>query len=650
MKTDSHSTLSTLAAAAEMSDNRALLSPTLTSPETETPTPTTPSPTSTIPEDSLQSLPTDPWHLTFNELREMRVRMSSLDKLEKATEGFALQLQEISNKASNMESNISQNSSQIKALGKDLSGLRKDVDKQQKDSLRTSKEMKDLRKDVTQVREVGKGISAMKKNIQEQQQDYQKNLKALHHIEEELVQVEGMKKVLLSVRADLNTQQESSQLTSNVVKELREEINSLRQTVDQQQNTIQELHKVKEDFSATSRRSVGEMNKLVEAQKAQVEQFKTIRTQVQDESQKQKELLDNLRSTNEDLQKGTQQQIRQISDDISYKELKDKAFKNRYNVVIIGLPEHESDNSAYVALKFFKKDLKIRKRLEVETAYRIGRSPPEGNPYIRPLIVKFAKLPDRNLIWRHRNTIPQEEGKQRIRIQADLPKRLREDVSLLYRVSRAASLMEDFKTVKVTDYALSFNGQLYSANQLEQLPLALRPSSLAMKKSEDTLVFFSKSCVLSNHFPSIFNINGKVFHNMEQYLAFERASLSEQEHLIERASTAQDPVEAKSILNLLRDDHAQEWQDKRTNIAALGLRAKFSQNEHMAQFLLDTKQYTLGEASKNPVWGVGMTLEDQHVTDSTRWIESGNLLGILLMQLRTELEHIQANSPETVSS
>lgn len=132
---------------------------------------------------------------------------------------------------------------------------------------------------------------------------------------------------------------------------------------------------------------------------------------------------------------------------------------------------------------------------------------------------------------------------------------------------------------------------------------------------------------------------------MEQYLAFERAKLSEQEHLIKKASRAQDPIEAKAILNLLRSDHTQEWQDRRADIALIGLRAKFSQNTHFAQFLLDTKQHILGEASKDPAWGVGMMLEDQQILDSSKWSDSGNLLGNLLMRLRTELQHTQQDLP-----
>lgn len=641
---ESKLSLSTLAAAAEVSDNRAILSPMATPPQLES-TPTTSA--SIVPEDIFQSAPTDPWHLTFNELRAMRARMSTLDRLEKVTEDLALQLQGITSKTNNMETNISKNNAQIKTLGKDVSGLRKDIDKQYKDSQLMSKEIKDFKKDVAQVKEVGKGISGLRKNIQEQHKNCQHNSKILCEIKEELTQVGTVRKEFTTLKADVSTQQEAQQLTSNVVKEIQEEIKSLRQTVDQQQETIKDLHKIKDDFKKNSHKSVGDMNKLLEAQKAQVEQFRNIRTQVQQESQQQKQLLEDFRATSEDRQKDTQQQIQHISEDIVYKELKDKAFNNRHNLVIIGLPEQDTNNSVSVATKFFSKELKIRKRLEVTTAYRIGQVPPEGNPYIRPLIVKFAKLPDRNLIWRHRRSIPQEEGKQIIRIQADLPKQLRDDISLLYKVARAASTMEDYKSAKVRDYALSFNGKLFSAKQLEQLPPPLRPSSLAVRKSDDTLVFFSKSCILSNHFPSPFRLKDRVFSNMEHYLAFERARLSEQKHLIEKAIQAEDPLEAKSLLNFLRTDHPQEWQERRADIAITGLREKFRQNKHLADFLLSTKNQTLGEASKNPNWGVGMTLDDQHVLDSSKWIESGNLLGTLLMQLRTELQHSPKESSQT---
>lgn len=106
---------------------------------------------------------------------------------------------------------------------------------------------------------------------------------------------------------------------------------------------------------------------------------------------------------------------------------------------------------------------------------------------------------------------------------------------------------------------------------------------------------------------------------------------------MDKALQAKDPIEAKSILNSLRTVNAEEWQECRADVALEGLRAKFGQNQHLCNYLFCTRDLKLGEASKNPVWGIGMTLEDEHVLDSTKWKEPGNLLGNLLMQVRAEL-------------
>lgn len=175
------------------------------------------------------------------------------------------------------------------------------------------------------------------------------------------------------------------------------------------------------------------------------------------------------------------------------------------------------------------------------------------------------------------------------------------------------------------------------ANQLELLPFPIRPSTLACKKTEHAMAFFSRHSALSNHYPSTFEYHDETFATVEQYLAFKRAQLSQNQSLIERAKLAKDPAEAKSILNYLRKDHEKEWQEQRARIAVEGLREKFRQNHHLAHFLCDTHNLQLGEASKNTCWGIGMTLDDAQVLDTTKWNNSGNLLGVLLMQIRSEL-------------
>lgn len=508
--------------------------------------------------DPLNSTPSDPWHLTYMELRAIRLE-------------FAQQLQTITNRTASTESKVSINSGQIK--------------------------------------EMGEHINALQETIKNQQQ----------------------------------VTESTTSANSAKIQEMGQQILTLKETIDNQRQTIHDLNKVKQefakskqDFTQSSNRSVSEMNKLLEQQRQQVLTLRDIRQNIQHDMEKQQDELQSFKTIHTDIQKDVQQQFKQVAEDGAFKEQKEQAFKNRYNIVIIGLQEHETYNDYSVASHFFKTKLNLKK-LRIQTAWRRGQIPSHDNNYIRPLVVTFARLIDRNLVWRRRKNFPKTDGDQHIKIQADLPKQLRDGLTILYRVLRAAKTMEDYKTASIREFALVLHGKQYSANQLETLPVPHRPSSLAVKKSDQVLVFFTKFSVFSNHSPSTFSHQDKIFHNMEQFLAFKRAEISQQPDLAERALQANDPAEAKAILHFLRNDHAQEWQTIREETAAEGLREKFLQNPALAEFLKSTQDYQLGEASKNPVWGVGMSLEDDEILDTTKWDDSGNLLGKLLMRIRSEL-------------
>lgn len=524
------------------------------------------------PEDPFSSDTSDPWHSTFTELRNMRSRMLSLGQVETVTQGISQQLQAVEQKTSAMETKISHNSQQLQTSIAETSKVKAKAD-----------------------------------------QNYQQ-LQALK---------EGSSATL--TQADNNSKQ---------IKQMKTEIHALRKIVEDQQQTIRDLNQVKdefkqdkEDFSKKSRNAVKEMNKLVDAQREQVESFRAIRKDINEKSETQ------ARQSEKQAQ-----QISKLAHDLDHKSLKDQAFRKSHNIAIIGLPEQESRSAYTTAMKFFKNELKIKKT-DIDVAYRIGQPPPPTSSYTRPLIVKFSKLSDRNTVWQMRNDVPQpeeqEDGQQRIKIQADLPTQLRKDVNTLYKVAKAASMTEQYKSAHVRDYAIVLDGKEYSARQLETLPLPLRPS---VRKTETVLVFFTKFCELSNHYPSIFNVQGKKFYNVEHYLALRRAELSQQQHLIDKASLLQDPAEAKSILNSLRKDHVKEWQADRYEIAKVGIKAKFTQNKCLSSYLSNTEGLHLGEASKDICWGIGMTLEDKHATVVEKWNPQGNLLGRILMQVREELK------------
>lgn len=261
--------------------------------------------------------------------------------------------------------------------------------------------------------------------------------------------------------------------------------------------------------------------------------------------------------------------------------------------MILGLGEDREKTTIQVTKNFFNDSLKI-KNLDVHSASRLGVQSDSDRGYARPIIVSFNKLPHRNKVCRKRHAIPNKDTDPIIRIQADLPRALREGIQTLYRIVNAASKIDSFAETRVQDYQLVVNGEVYQITDLESLPKQLRPSTLASPKSDSHLAFFSKYLMLSNHHPSKFKVEEQDFNSMEHFLAVKRAELSGNEGLIQKAMQVNDPVQAKYILNKLHHDHQEQWENNLEELVMSGLGAKFGQNSHLRDYLCSTGNLILG--------------------------------------------------------
>lgn len=642
-------------ASQEVGDNREPL--TMTAPPSSALPPCNQTGFST-PQDKFTSNPEDPWHLTYTELNAMRTRMQTLERLETATNNFTLQMQAIVTRTSNLESKTERTSSQLTEVRSDLSALKKTV--QDSDLSQTSENIVKLQEELssvqkiildskieqtsTQLAEVREEVLVLKKTVQEQQE----LISSLKNDKEELAKIK--------VHFDKTSQQNISQM-NKFMDQQKNQLDSFKSTAknlqrDIKKDTENQIVQVKQDIKSSTKNLKRDIKNDTDEQIRQVKQ---------DVKTSEKNLL-------RDVKKETEEQILQVKHDVTYTVLKGQAFQNRFNIIVIGLPEHPTNSTYTVTINFFKTQLKLNK-LNITSALRLGPSPPEHGKYIRPIVVTFATTGDRNSVWKKRNNIPplprkndsqraddQHTGQQasnaeeaqrtdnqdsdyqqKIRIKADLPKQLRDDANILYKVLKAAERIPEFQTASIKDYALHLFGKVYSARQLEHLPYALRPSTLAIRKTDSVLAFFSRSCPLSNHYPSEFTIGEKTFYNVEQFLSFKKANLAQNDHLVQKALATRDPVEAKAILNTLRHDNVEDWQRDRAGIALEAIRAKFTQSKHLRDYLCNTRNMQLGEASKNPCWGVGMTLEDAQITNTEKWSTEGNLLGKTLMAVREEL-------------
>ncbi len=67
------------------------------------------------------------------------------------------------------------------------------------------------------------------------------------------------------------------------------------------------------------------------------------------------------------------------------------------------------------------------------------------------------------------------------------------------------------------------------------------------------------------------------------------------------------------------------------------VKAKFGQNDNLKQSLVEIGDCLLGEASRDPYWGIGSTLNNPQSTITHMWT-GNNELGTILMKVRDELK------------
>lgn len=475
-------------------------------------------------------------------------------------------------------------------------------------------------------------------------------LKELRDIKGQIIKLDKVEATTNAMASQLSgvvekTAELETAVASNTtrLREVDDKITTLKGSVEKQEKFLNNTKVWKEEVLETSNKNVKRVNELVVTQQKQVDAFhenvNKIRQSILDEVDTKVDKKVKVIETS--LRKESKNEIaeakKEIQEGMFCQSLKSQAYNNKLNLVVTGLKADEQKSDRQAVSEFFTKTLGA-KEVSINSVRRIGPQRDDGSGYIRPMVVQFKDMESRSQVWKKRMDITADDGSNKIRVQADIPKPLREGLQVMFRVAKAAAKIPEFASARVTDYQLEVNGKTYQISDLEKLPKQIRPSTLASPCSDTAMVFFTRHSFLSNHHMSEFKIEDQTYQSIEQYLAVCKASMAENQALIDRARKAYDPVQAKHILNLLKNAHAQEWNAQIEGTILKGLRAKFTQSQSLRDKLIRTGKLQLGEASKNPRWGIGMDLNDPDVLNQGKWLESGNLLGKSLMKIREELQ------------
>lgn len=145
----------------------------------------------------------------------------------------------------------------------------------------------------------------------------------------------------------------------------------------------------------------------------------------------------------------------------------------------------------------------------------------------------------------------------------------------------------------------------------------------------------TKVC-LSNFYPCKFVFNGKTFNFSEQCFMYQKAMLFNDFEIAEQILKETDVRKIKALGRKIKDFDENWWNQHKECFMFNACYAKFSQNDKLKEFLLNTGNCEIVEASPvDSIWGIGFS-SDKAIENVDKWGQ--NLLGKTLMKVRAVLK------------
>ena len=210
----------------------------------------------------------------------------------------------------------------------------------------------------------------------------------------------------------------------------------------------------------------------------------------------------------------------------------------------------------------------------------------------------------------------------------------------LYPIFKAAKKIQKYENkVYMYEDTLVLNNIRYTVNDLDNLPDDVHPKKFCTKSNDTTEVFggiLSEYSVLSNWSPSKIEYNNHVYVNLEQAYMHVKAMENDDSVAARKIRYAKDPREIKRIGSSLTMNNKEKWETIRHGVMHDLVKAKFMQNNDMAQELIQTGNRRLGETGKGSDYAIGVPFTHPRVLDSTVWTAASEL-GKTLEAVRDEL-------------
>ncbi len=142
-----------------------------------------------------------------------------------------------------------------------------------------------------------------------------------------------------------------------------------------------------------------------------------------------------------------------------------------------------------------------------------------------------------------------------------------------------------------------------------------------------------------------FIINGIKYKTAEHWMMAHKALLFNDKSTFDKIINCNKPGEAKELGRQVVDYNDHIWNEKKFEIVKLGNIHKFNQHPKFAEYLMNTDNRVLVEASPvDTIWGIGLSQDSRDAENIYAW-RGLNLLGFALMEARDFLTEFGLFTP-----
>lgn len=316
-----------------------------------------------------------------------------------------------------------------------------------------------------------------------------------------------------------------------------------------------------------------------------------------------------------------------------------EAYSRKDNIIIYGVNESEGESSIDCAksVRFFFKNLLELSDEQINAIgfVRCHRLRESKNNNTRPIIVRFYRYSDRELIW---SKVTHLKGKFPYSMSEDFPSEVAFRRNKLYPIFKKARKMPNLeKQVSLKGDKLIIVGKQYTVDTIHTLTGQLSPRSLSERTNESIYAFggiFSDANPMTNWYKCSFKYKNREFTSSESAYLYEQALSARDVTSAELIYEAPDAYSANRLGRRIKGLNFETWKTKRDTIMTEVLTAKFTQNPDLANELKATGNKILAEAGRHPYYATGVSITDKDVLNETKWNPAGNKLGKLLQVIR----------------